>query len=163
MINLLAAQIRNINEQISAYNVLIADKQEELDAAQSRYDELNEQSRERIRSMEEAGEVSYWSVLFHANSFSDLLDRFAIIEEIALADKHRLVELHEAAQIVKEAQDALVLEKHALEDVKQELDNTQTELDAKREEADLLLQELLEKTNNLGKKRLFLCFKFFLN
>ena len=82
-INLLAAQIRNINEQISAYNVLIADKQEELDAAQSRYDELNEQSRERIRSMEEAGEVSYWLVLFHANSFSDLLDRLAIIVEIS--------------------------------------------------------------------------------
>ena len=148
-INLLAAQITNINEQISAYNVLIADKQEELDAAQSRYEELNEQSRVRIRAMEEAGEVSYWSVLFHANSFSDLLDRITIIEEIALSDKRRLVELYEAAQIVKEAQNALVLEKYALEDVQQELDQTQTELDAKREEADLLLQELLEKTNNL--------------
>lgn len=148
-INLLAAQIRNINEQISAYNVLIADKQEELDAAQSRYEELHEQSRVRIREMEEAGDVSYWSVLFHANSFSDLLDRLAIIEEIALSDKRRLAELREAAQIVKEAQEALVIEKNALEDVKQELDDTQSALDTKREEADVLLQELLEKTNNL--------------
>lgn len=148
-INLLAAQIRNINEQISAYNVLIADKQEELDAAQSRYEELHEQSRVRIREMEEAGEVSYWSVLFHANSFSDLLDRLAIIEEIARSDKRRLAELREAAQTVKEAQEALVLEKNALEDVKQELDDTQSALDTKREEADVLLQELLEKTNNL--------------
>lgn len=148
-INLLAAQVRNINEQISAYNVLIADKQEELDIAQSRYEELHEQSKVRIRAMEEADEVSYWSVLFHANSFSDLLDRLAIIGEIAQSDKRRLVELREAAQTVKEAQDALVLEKNSLEDVKQELDDTQSALDTKREEADVLLQELLEKTNNL--------------
>lgn len=148
-INLLAAQVRNINEQISAYIVLIADKQEELDIAQSRYEELHEQSKVRIRAMEEADEVSYWSVLFHANSFSDLLDRLAIIGEIAQSDKRRLVELREAAQTVKEAQDALVLEKNSLEDVKQELDDTQSALDTKREEADVLLQELLEKTNNL--------------
>ena len=44
----------------------------------------------------------------------------------------------------KEAQDALVLEKNALEDVKQELDDTQSVLDTKREEADVLVQELLE-------------------
>lgn len=40
-IGLLHTEIININEQISAYSVLIADQQEELDKAQDRYDELN--------------------------------------------------------------------------------------------------------------------------
>lgn len=148
-INLLAAQIRNIDEQISAYNVLIADKQDELDAAQTRYDELNEDNRLRIRTMEEAAEISYWSVLFHAHSFTDLLDRINMIEEIALSDQRRLKELRDAAKTVKEAQDALAIEKAELEDVKQELDEARFLLDAKREEADALLQELLQKTNDL--------------
>ncbi len=52
-VNLLAAGIRNLNEQILAYSVLIADKQEELDRAQERYEDLREQSNQRIRAMED--------------------------------------------------------------------------------------------------------------
>ena len=93
---LLYTQISNINEQIAAYGVLIADKQDELDAAQARYQELNEQNKDRIRAMEEDGNLSYWSVLFKANSFSDLLDRLNMIEEIAISDQRRLQELFSA-------------------------------------------------------------------
>ena len=70
---LLHKQTRYINEMISTYNVLIADKQAELNKAQERLDELNRQYKERIRTMEEDGKLSYWAVLFKANSFSDLL------------------------------------------------------------------------------------------
>ena len=148
-VNLLAAQIRNNNGQISAYKILIADKQTELEAAQSRYEEIHEQSRLRIQTMEESSEISYWSILFHAHSFTDFLDRINMIEEIARSDQRQLAELHDASQAVKKAQDALIVEKTALEDVKHELDETQTALDAKRDEADALLQELLKKTNDL--------------
>lgn len=148
-INLLAAQIRNIDEQISAYNILIADKQDELDVAQTRYDELSEENRLRIRTMEEAGEISYWSILFHAHSFIDLLDRINMIEEIARSDQQRLKKLHDAAKTVREAQGALAIEKTEMEDIKQELNDAKFLLNAKREEADALLQELLQKTNDL--------------
>ena len=76
-IALLHAQIDNINQQIAAYALLIADKQDELDEAQFRLDELNEKNKERIRAMEEDGNISYWSIIFKASSFSDLLDRLA--------------------------------------------------------------------------------------
>ena len=69
-IQLLDTQIININEQISAYNLLIADKQDELDTAEDRLETLNQENKERIRTMEEEGEVSYWEVVFKANSFS---------------------------------------------------------------------------------------------
>lgn len=36
----------------------------------------------RVRSMEERGNVSYWAVLFNANSFSDLLDQINAISEV---------------------------------------------------------------------------------
>ena len=74
-VGLLHEQIDSMNEQIAAYALLIAAKQEELDEAAAHLAELNEKNKERIRAMEEDGAVSYWSVLFQANSFSDLLDQ----------------------------------------------------------------------------------------
>lgn len=148
-IQLLYSQITNINEQISAYNVLIADKQDELDNAETRYATLNEENKNRIRTMEEEGDVSYWEVIFKANNFTDLLDRLNMVEEIAAADKKHLQELSDAANQVEEAQEVLETEKSDLEATKLELDATQAELDAKREEADALIQELLEKADDL--------------
>ena len=148
-IGLLSAQLININEQISAFNVLIADKQDELDTAEDRYQELNELNKDRIRAMEEDGSVSYWEVLFKANSFSDLLDRMNMVEEIAASDQRRLKELGEAAENVQVAQEALEEEKAELQVTKNELDATQAQLDAKREEADALILELLAKAEEL--------------
>ena len=142
---LLYEQIANIDQQLAAYALLIADKQDELDAAQKRLNELNAKNRERIRAMEEDGEITYWSVLFKASSFSDLLDRLSMIEEIAAADRKRLQEMDEAAAEVAEAQTALEAEKAELEVVKEELDAAQTVLDEKRAEADALLAELVQK------------------
>lgn len=148
-IQLLNTQIININEQISAYNLLIADKQDELDTAEDRLEALNQENKERIRTMEEEGEVSYWEVLFKANSFSDLLDRLNMVEEIAASDKRRLQELSDAANKVEEAQAELETEKGELETTKKDLDDTQTEMNEKNKESEALLQELLQKADDL--------------
>lgn len=148
-IQLLSSQLLNINEQISAFNVLIADKQDELDNAEDRYQELNESTKDRIRAMEENGSVTYWEVLFRARSFSDLLDRMNMVEEIAASDRRRLQELSDAADRVEEAQEELEGEKADLEVTKDELDATQEELNAKRQEADDLVLELLAKAEDL--------------
>lgn len=148
-VQLLISQIANMNDQLSAYNILIADKQDELDNAEDRFAHLSEENKIRVRTMEEEGNLSYWEVLFKANSFSDLLDRLNIVEEIAAADKRRLKELSEAADQVVEAQDVLVSEKAEMEAAKAELDATELELDAKRAEADAIIQELLEKADDL--------------
>ncbi len=140
---MLHEKVANINEQIAAYSNLIADKQEELDAAEQRLGELNEKNKERIRAMEEDGSLSYWSVLFKANSFADLLDRLNMVEEIAAADQRRLKEMSEAAQVVAETKASLETEKAGLEENKKTLNESQTELEAKRAEADKLLAELV--------------------
>ena len=144
-IGLLSQEVLNINEQITAYGLLIADKQDELDAAQARLQDLNEKNKARIRAMEEDGSLSYWAVLFKANSFADLLDRLNMIQEIAAADQRRLKEMSEAADEVAAARDSLALEKADLEVTRAELDVLQEELDGKRTEADKLLHQLIQK------------------
>ena len=148
-IGLLSAQIININEQISAFNILIADKQDELDNAQARFDQLSAENKLRIRAMEEEGSLSYWEVLFRANDFSDLLDRLNMVEEIAASDQRRLAELDQAAREVENAQAQLELEKEELQATRDELDVAQAQLDEKKEEADALLLELLAKADEL--------------
>lgn len=140
---LLYQQVDNINHQIATYSMLIADKQEELVAAENRYADLLEQNRDRIQAMEEKGALTYWSVLFQANSFSDFLDRVNMVQEIAASDHRRLLELNQAAVAVSEAKNVLETEKQSLQEVKVSLDETQVELEGKRKEADALLSQLI--------------------
>ncbi len=144
-IALLHAEVKNINDQISAYSLLIADKQDELDAAQQYLAELNMKYKERIRAMEEDGDVSYWQIIFQANSFFDLLDRLNMIQEIEASDKRRLAEMSAVAEEIAQVQSQLEEEKAALEAVTLELAAAEVELEAKRSEADRLLTELVAK------------------
>ena len=148
-IGILYAEIVTINDTISAYNLLIADKQDELDEAEDRYDELNQKNKERIRAMEEEGELSYWAVLFKANSFSDLLDRLVMIEEIAASDQRRLKELSEAAAVVADAKQELEDEKVGAEEIRNELAAAEEELEQKRAEADELINQLIAKGEDI--------------
>ena len=138
-------KVANLNDQIAIYASLIADKQEELDIAEARLAELNAKNKERIRAMEEDGTLSYWSVLFKANSFADLLDRLNIVEEIAAADQRRLDEMSDVAEKIAETKASLEQEKAAREENKVQLEESQKELEVKRAEADKLLEKLLAK------------------
>lgn len=144
-ISLLHTQIININEQIAAFALLIADKQDELDDATKRLADLNEKHKERIRAMEEEGEISYWEVLFKANDFADLLDRLNMIQEISAADQRRMKEISDTAAEVAAAQEALEIEKAELQTTREELDAATLVLEEKRAEADAILAELIEK------------------
>ena len=141
-IGLLYTEIENINAQIRSYSELIAANQEELDAAEARLAELNEKNKERIQAMEEEGEISYWSVIFKAKSFTDLMDRLNMMGEINEADQRRMNELSEAATAVAQAREALATEKAALEESRVALKESQAVLDEKRAQADELLAQL---------------------
>ena len=144
-ISLLNAQVENLNEQIAAYSQLIADSQDELDIAQFTLNGLNEKHKLRIRAMEEEGTVSYWSVIFEANSFIDMLDRINMMQEIAASDQARLEEMRQAAAQVEAAQEQMLLGKAELEVSNAELAESQAILEERRTASDAILRELAKK------------------
>lgn len=144
-ITLLYSQISSINEQIIAHNLLIADKQLELEEAEDRLSELNRKYKDRIRAMEEYGSLSYWEIIFASRSFSDFLDRLNMVQEIAKSDERRLNELSHAAEVVAQAADVLATQKVVLEETKRELEASEKLLQEKKNEADRLMQALLDK------------------
>lgn len=135
-------KIENLKEQIQQYSLLIAEKQKEVDASVAREESLQQQYKTRIRSMEETGSVSYWSILFQASSFSDLLDRVDMIHEIAKSDQLMLQQLSEATAAVKAEREELEQQKTELEAAQVELADEQAVLEAQREQADKLIIQM---------------------
>ena len=144
-ISLLNAQIENLNAQIAAYSQLIADAQDELDIAQFTLNGLNEKHKLRIRAMEEEGTVSYWEVIFEASSFTDMLDRINLMQEIAASDQARLEEMRQAAEEVLNAQEQMTEGKAELEASNEALVESQQAMEVKRTESDDILRELAKK------------------
>jgi len=142
---LLNDKIETTNRQIVAYSQLIADTQEELEAAQADLDKLSQEHRERVRAMEEEGKVSYWEVIFKANSFMDLLDRINMVEEINASDRKRIEQMRISADIVNATKMNLDQEKASLEEVRVQLAADEEALEDRRAESDQLLIELEKK------------------
>ena len=87
------AELESINDQLAWYDGEIARKEAERQAAEAREAEQYELFCQRVRAMEEEGTVSYWSILFNSESFSELLDRLADIDAVMAYDNQVMDEL----------------------------------------------------------------------
>ena len=135
-------EIKLINEQIALYNQLVIKKAQEVKEAKKVEDEQAEKLRVRIRAMEESGSISYFSILFKANTFSDLLSRIDFIGEIMEYDKwleDSYIAAREYVQKVKEEYTATLAEKEIKQD---ELFQKKLELEAQIEEATNMIKAL---------------------
>ena len=147
---LINSKIEITNQEIQAYSQLIADTQDELEIAQEDLRVLSEAHRDRVRVMEEEGKISYWEVLFQANSFTDLLDRMNMIEEINEADRRRIEQMRIAADIVNATQMNLETEKQDLETVRLQLTEDEALLAEKQTQYDAILLELEKKSHEFA-------------
>lgn len=148
-IELIQEEISIKNEEIRQYNLLIAEKQNELDDAIAAKNELDAKYQARVRAMEESGDVSYWSILFKASSFADMLDRVDMINEIAEADVRMLQDLQKAAEDIEKAREELAAEKLELEQTKSDLAAKEEELLTMRAQSDELLNKLIADNDKL--------------
>ena len=142
-----AAQIKNVEAQIADYTALIAQTEAELLDAQQREEAQYELFCSRVRAMEERGKVSYWSVLFKAESFTDLLGRLDIINEIMDADQAVIDQLQALQVEIEEKKASLEASKAESEAAKADLVVKKSELDSQRQEANALIQSLAANEN----------------
>ena len=98
------AELDSINAQISYYDQEIAQKEAERKEAEAKEQAQYELFCERVRAMEEEGTVSYWSILFNAENFSDMLDRLADIDAVMDYDNQVMEELTAARQELERLQ-----------------------------------------------------------
>ena len=138
----LQSQINNIQSQISTYAALITQTEAELADAEQREAEQYELFCTRVRAMEERGTVSYWSVLFHSASFSDLLSAMDFISEIMESDQRVIDELRELRAQIEAEKASLETALAEQESAKAALVTKNTELKQQQTAAEALVNEL---------------------
>lgn len=144
--------IENLNEQIKSYSLLIAQKQDELEESEAEQARLNAQYKTRLRSMEETGKISYWSILFGASSFSDLLDKVNMINEIAKSDQLMLEKMAAVAEQLADERAELETQMAELEQAKRELAEQQATLEDQRAESDKLILQMSAEYDALSEE-----------
>ena len=135
-----------IGEQITIVDRLISEMQEDLDIAQENECEQRERWLTRVRAMEEGSTLSYIEVVFNATSFSDLLTRLDLVNEMMAYDEDLTSEYMAARESV-ETLEAQAEELYALNEANRtELEEKQAQLEADIEAATALV---LEMENNI--------------
>ena len=118
--------------------------QQQSDETQARITELTQKEQEQyelfcrqVREEEERGTVSYWSVLFKASSFTDLLARMDFVNEVMDYDRQVISDLQATRRQLTE-------DKAALEQQKSEMESSQTKLQQQVDAASTLIREYEE-------------------
>ncbi len=118
--------------------------QQQSDETQARITELTQKEQEQyelfcrqVREEEERGTVSYWSVLFKASSFTDLLARMDFVNEVMDYDRQVISDLQTTRQQLTE-------DKAALEQQKSDMESSQTKLQQQVDAASTLIREYEE-------------------
>ena len=137
-----SAQIANVEAQISEYEELITQTEAELADAEEREEAQYELFCSRVRSMEEQGTVSYWSVLFKADSFTDLLSRLDFVNEIMDYDQRVIQDLQDLQQEITEKKESLEDSHSESEAAKAKLVSEKSTLDKQRADAVALVNEI---------------------
>ncbi|WP_295760947.1 murein hydrolase activator EnvC [uncultured Oscillibacter sp.] len=144
-IGLTEGEIANKEEEIAVYADLIVQTEAELADAEAREAAQYELFCKRVRAMEEQGKVEYWSVLFRADSFSDLLGRLDIINEIMEYDQRVISNLKELQALTAGKKAELEGQKAASEAAKAELEGKKRDLAAQRDAANALVAKLRQQ------------------
>ena len=137
-------QIVLVQEQVDMYSEMIAEKKKEVEAAKNREEEQLRHYRTRVRAMEENGGYNILTLIFNAESFTELLTSLDDIGEIMEKDRQLEDEYIAAREEHEEIQAEYEEEKAQLEAKQAELEEEKAELEGLIAEADQLLKELEE-------------------
>lgn len=139
---LLTEQISETQAIIADYEVQIAETQADLEEAREKVEQYYILFCERVRDMEENEGVSYWSILFDAASFSDLLDRLNFIKEVVTYDNNVVDALEAARQAVADAEAQLEEEKAGQEAALADLEEEEAAIQEASDKNDALIAEI---------------------
>ena len=141
------AQISNVQAQIDQYTALITQTEAELAEAEQQEADQYDLFCDRVRSMEKQGEVSYWAVLFRAESFTDLLGRLDAVNEVMKYDQKVIDDLKALQEEIEEKKTTLETSRDESEAAKSTLESKKSELNTQRSQANAVIQELTANAN----------------
>ena len=141
-INLLQSEISSVEKLIAEYESLIEQTEQEIRENEAEEARQYEKFCARVRAMEERGTISYWSVLFDAASFSDLLSAMDFISEIMDSDQKVIDDLRSLREQIEQKKAALEASLAEQQSAKETLVAKKSELNTQRAAAEKVLADL---------------------
>ena len=135
-------ELDSIDAQLAYYDQEIAQKEAERIQAEADEQAQYELFCQRVRAMEEEGTVSYWSILFNAEDFSDLLDRLADVDAVMDYDNQVMEELTAIREEIVRLKTQLEEARADEQEARDQQAAKQAEQQAKVAEAQKLLDEI---------------------
>lgn len=146
-------EIQSTESIIAQYDALIADEQAKLEDTQAKEEIQYELFCKRVRAMEEAGTVSYWSILFDSADFADLLDRATFVSEIMEADNKIIDDLAALRKSIEAQKAELETSRADQQTQRDALVAQKKELDAKEADAAALVQKIQSQESEYQSSR----------
>ena len=146
-------EIQSTESIIAQYDALIADEQAKLEDTQAKEEIQYELFCKRVRAMEEAGTVSYWSILFDSADFADLLDRATFVSEIMEADNKIMDDLAALRKSIEAQKAELETSRADQQTQRDALVAQKKELDAKEADAAALVQKIQRQESEYQSSR----------
>ena len=141
-IDLIQSEIRSVEKLIADYESLIEQTEQEIRENEAEEARQYEKFCARVRAMEERGTISYWSVLFDAASFSDLLSAMDFISEIMDSDQKVIDDLRSLREQIEQKKAGLEASLAEQQSAKETLVAKKSELNTQRAAAEKVLAEL---------------------
>jgi len=121
----LDTELGNIQDKISEYNDLIAQKEyeieltaQELSDAVAKQEEQYEAMKKRIKFMYEKGDALYMELIFSATSLSDTMNKADYIEALSAYDRKQLDEYVKTRELIELCKAELEAQREVLDEAK---------------------------------------------
>jgi len=135
-------QMQLNSEEIALYNDMIAEKAREVEEARRLEEEQLERYRNRVRAMEENGELSLLALVLNANDLGEFLTAIDDMGEIMESDRRLEDEYIAARENTEQVKAEYEATKAELEEKQAVLQAEQAELEKQIEEAYAMLAEI---------------------
>lgn len=136
-------------KEITAAELEIRRLQEEVKIVKERIEKRNEVLKDRARSYQENGRVTYIDVLLGAKSFGDFIDRIGAVATIVEADQG-IIEIHKADQkMLEETQAEVETSLANLEKMLADLEAMKVSLSAHKAEKEKVMSSLAKQEEDM--------------
>lgn len=138
-------ELELIDEQLSLYTQLVAQKEREVQSATSAETEQLAAYKRHVRALEEDGNYTYLAIIFGSSSLGELISNLDMIGEVMEADRRIYDQYTAAREQSEEVQAEYTAMLAELEEKNAEYETERAELEERIDEANQLIVQLEEE------------------
>ena len=142
-------EISDLETRISDVSAQIVEKENNIKDQEAKYEEQNELLAKRLVALYESGSTSYLDLLLSADSLSDFISKYYMIEQLAEYDEDLLNQIENTKKQIEAEKEYLVSAKTEIENSKVAIEGKKNSLASSKNQKEALVTTLTEEEKSL--------------